>query len=217
MKKFFKLFVPLTMGLFLCSSLLTSCGNDDDDNNGSTEYFYHSGHSYKVIKKNKTWVEAAADAVAMGGYLAEIGSKAEQEAIYKGILDAKISPTYTKVADGGGVGYIWIGANDMANEGKWIWNGANKSGSSTSFWSGSNTGSAVAGAYNNWGGTSANKLNEPDNFTDSSVSPNGQNAAAIGLANWPDGDSSPLGKAGEWNDIADTNKIYYVVEFDEEL
>jgi hypothetical protein len=34
------------------------------------------------------------------------------------------------------------------------------------------------------------------------------------LASWPQGASSPLGVAGEWNDIADTNKIYYVVEIE---
>jgi hypothetical protein len=83
------------------------------------------------------------------------------------------------------------------------------------FWLGNNTGSAIAGAYVNWGGKAAGKFNEPDNFTDTQYSPKGQNAAAIGLSKWPAGSSSPLGIAGEWNDIAESNKLYYIVEFDE--
>jgi uncharacterized repeat protein (TIGR02543 family) len=176
--------------------------------------FTHEGHSYRIVKQTKTWAEAAADAVSLGGYLAEIGSKAEQEAIQRAIQQSGISPNYTSVADGGGIGYIWTGATDVTSEGTWLWNGTGKSGTFPAFWTGSNTGSAVSGSYVNWGGTADGKLNEPDNFTNSGVSPKGQNAAAIGLTSWPSGSSSPLGRAGEWNDIAETNRIYYLVEFD---
>jgi hypothetical protein len=205
--------------LLLASGFLAagySCGKDGDDDGKEGELtFTHEGHSYRIVKQTKTWAEAAADAVSLGGYLAEIESKAEQEAIQRAIQQSGISPSYTKVADGGGIGYIWIGATDgMTSEGTWIWNGARKSGTFSVFWIGNNKGGAIAGSYVNWGGTADGKLNEPDNFTDSGVSPKGQNAAAIGLANWPSGSSSPLGRAGEWNDIAETNKIYYLVEFD---
>ncbi|MDR2955065.1 MAG: hypothetical protein LBV43_08285 [Prevotella sp.] len=206
-------FIAALLALFMLAGY--SCSDDDDKpEDETTDYFYYGEHSYLIVKKTKTWVEAAADAVSLGGYLVEIESKAEQDAVYKAIQDSKISSTYTKVTDGGGIGYIWIGATDRYQEGTWIWNGGNQSGTFPMFWFGSNAGSAVGGSYVNWGGTAAGSLNEPDNFTDTTYSPNGQNAAAIGLAKWPAGSSDELGRAGEWNDIAETNKLYYIVEFD---
>lgn len=195
-----------------------SCSKDGDDDNATPYDFIYGGHSYQVVKTSKTWTEAAADAVAKGGYLVEIGSKGEQDAVYKSISNAGISTTYTTVNDGGGIAYIWIGATDRASEGSWMWNGANNTTGGTAFWEGTASGKAVNNSYVNWGGTSISKLNEPDNFKDAQLSPNGQNVAAIGLANWPEGSSSKdaLGVAGEWNDIADTNKLYYVIEFDKE-
>jgi hypothetical protein len=80
------------------------------------------------------------------------------------------------------------------------------------FWIGNNSGTALA--YANWGGKASGKQNEPDNYTDSQYSPKGQHVAAIGLAKWPAGSSTELGKAGEWNDIAETNKLYYVIELE---
>ncbi len=192
-----------------------SCSDDDNsDDNKTSDYFYYADHSYLIVKELKTWTDAAADAVSKGGYLVEIGSKAEQDVVYQGIVDAGISATYVSVPDGGGTAYIWIGATDRANEGGWLWNGKNSQSGGTSFWEGKANGYAVNQSYYNWGGKASGTLNEPDNFTDSEVSPNGQNAAAIGLAKWPTGTSVELGKAGEWNDIAETNKIYYIIEFD---
>lgn len=205
-------------GILFLGLIGVSCSDDDDDNKGKEADFFHFGdHSYKIIQKNKTWTDAAADAVDMGGYLVEIGSKEEQDAIYDAIQKSGISPAYTEVPDGGGIGYIWIGATDRYAEKSWVWNGTNANGTFPLFWLGGKGGSVVGKRYVNWGGTSAGKTNEPDNFTDAFYSPKGQNAAAIGLASWPAGSSSPLGKAGEWNDIAETNKIYYIVEFDSNL
>ncbi len=44
-----------------------------------------------------------------GGYLVEIGSQGEQDAVWKAIRDAGVSSSYTSVNDGGGVAYVWIG------------------------------------------------------------------------------------------------------------
>ena len=206
----------MMLGALLCGIVTTGCVEKADPEEPS-KYFYHDGHSYMIVKQKRNWVEAAADAVANGGYLAEIGSQAEQSAIWQAILKEGIPSSYVAVLDGGGIGYIWIGAGDKwsdDDEGDWIWNGANKSGAFTLFWYGGKTGVAINGSYVNWGGTSKGSRNEPDNFTDSNLSPNGQNAAAIGLASWPAGSSSPLGIAGEWNDIAESNMLYYVIEFD---
>jgi hypothetical protein len=163
---------------------------------------------YTVVKQLKNRAEAEADAVSRGGYLVEIGSQEEQDIVYKAIRDAGISSSYTSVGDGGGIAYVWIGAKASAAR-EWKWHGTDDV-----FWNGDNDGSAVNGSFVNWGGKSKGNLNEPDDFTDSSLAPQGQDAAAIGLASWPKGASSPLGVAGEWNDIASSNKIYYVVEID---
>jgi hypothetical protein len=156
----------------------------------SGNYIYHGGHSYLIVKEKRTWQAAVADAQSRGGYLVEIGNAAEQTAVYNAVK-AAVSATYTQAPDGGGVAYVWLGGHDSGSEGTWIWN------SGTSF------------GYTNWG------AREPDNYTDNSVSPNGQDYAALGLEAWPKGNGS-YGKAGQWNDIAGTNQLYYVVEFDEE-
>ncbi len=190
--------------MLMSVSAICSCSKND----GPSE-FEHGGHSYLIVKSLKNWAAAAEDAVSRGGYLVEIDSQAEQNAVYKAVRDAGVSSSYTSVADGGGVAYVWIGARATA-ERLWTW-----SGSDNAFWNGNNNGSAVNDSYVNWGGKSKGSFNEPDDFTDSSVSPGGQDAAAIGLANWPKGSASTLGVAGEWNDIANTNKLYYVVEFED--
>jgi len=210
MKKFLKPFAYMAIAVITATSY--SCSKDDK----TSLEFEHDGHRYLIVKELKTWTDAAKDAVAKGGYLVEIGSQAEQDAVYQGIKNAGISSTYTKVNDGGGIAYVWIGAMAISTQGlrSWIWNGANAGGTFPMFWFGNENGSAVGGNYFNWGGKSAGKTNEPDNFTHPSLAPNGQSVAAIGLASWPEGSSSPLGVAGEWNDIAHTNKLYYIIEFD---
>lgn len=151
-----------------------------------------SGIKYEIIKEKLNWVDAAACAVSRGGKLAEINSKAEQDSLFKYVNKAGIVAANTVAPDGGGASYLWLGANDRAEEGKWIWDGDNN-GASVQFWQGTKTGSAVGGLYNNWG-------NEPDDF---------QNQDCLGLAftNWP------LGVAGQWNDVKESNTLYYIIEY----
>jgi hypothetical protein len=188
----------------LCVTAVFSCKDDDKEKEKESAYFYHSGHSYLIVRESKTWDEASGDARARGGYLVEIGSQGEQDAVYDAITKSGISTTYASVQDGGGAAYIWIGASDKATEGKWIW-----AESATEFWNGDKTGSAVESRYSNWGGTKSGTKNEPDDY-------DGQDAAAIGLAKWPAGVNAELGVAGEWNDIDVKNRLYYIIEFDEE-
>ncbi|MFH1160826.1 MAG: T9SS type A sorting domain-containing protein [bacterium] len=174
--------------------------------------FTYNGKTYEVVKEMKNWVNAAACAVERGGYLIEIGDQGEQAAVYDAIINgAGVSPNYTVVPDGGGIAYVWIGATDKEIEGTWLWDGDN-SGTGVNFWNGQGVaggggGSAVGGAYINWGGMSTGVPNEPDNFG------SGQDAAAIALAGWPSG-TTLLGIAGEWNDISLSNAIYFVIEID---
>jgi hypothetical protein len=174
--------------------------------------FNYSGKKYEIVKEMKSWAVAAACAVERGGSLLEINDAAEQDTIFKALINgAKISSTYTQVPDGGGTAYIWIGATDKITEGTWLWNGNNDS-SGINFWNGQGAagaggGSAVGGKYVNWGGTSKGTVNEPDDFGAN------QDGGAIALAGWPLG-TTMLGSAGEWNDISITNTIYYVIEID---
>lgn len=155
--------------------------------------FSYNGANYEVVKENKTWVDAAACAVDRGGFLAEIDDQAEQDAIYAELGSASITNSNTVAPDGGGASYVWIGGNDLGTEGEWIWDGDND-GSGNQFWQGTASGTVVGGLYNNWG-------NEPDNFG------SGQDGLGLALTSWP------FGSAGQWNDVADLNTLYYVIEY----
>jgi len=177
----------------------------------ATDYSFTIGSKhYKLVKTKKSWVDAAAWAVQDGGYLVEIGSKAEQNGIWSAIQASGVSFTYTSVGDGGGVAYIWIGATDKNTEGTWLWDGDND-GQGINFYTGQGSwgagnGAAVGGAYINWGGANTGTTNEPDDYGSN------QDAAGIGLEPWP---ASGMGNiAGEWNDIDKANTLYFIVEYD---
>ena len=178
----------------------------------ATDYSFTIGSKqYKLVKTQKSWVDAAAWAVQDGGYLAEIGSLAEQTGIWNAIQASGVSTTYTVVNDGGGIAYIWIGATDKNTEGTWIWDG-DDNGQGLNFYTGQGSwgaggGSAVNGAYFNWGGTNTgNGSNEPDDYGSS------QDAAGIGMEAWPAPGTGNI--AGEWNDIDKSNTLYFIVEYD---
>lgn len=176
--------------------------------------FTVNGKSYKIITTQKTWADAAAWAVQDGGYLVHINSQLEQDSIWAAIQASGISTSYTTVNDGGGIAYIWIGATDNNTEGTWLWDG-NNDGLGDNFYSGQGQngtggGAAINNAFINWGGISASgnfSSNEPDDYMSN------QDAAAIALDGWPGG-SGTLGLASEWNDIAITNSLYFIVEYE---
>ncbi|WP_343642295.1 C-type lectin domain-containing protein [Chryseobacterium sp.] len=76
-------------------------------NNIST--FSYNGKEYEIIRELKTWENAAACAKQRGGYLVEINSADEQNAVYNAILSSGISSNYISVSDGGGIAYLWVG------------------------------------------------------------------------------------------------------------
>lgn len=155
--------------------------------------FVYNGNTYEIIKENKTWIDAAACAVERGGYLTEINDASEQDAIYFELnTNANIDVNNTIAPDGGGGSYVWLGANDLQEEGAWMWDGHHDN-NGVQFWQGTTSGNPVGGLYSNWG-------NEPDNW-------NGQDALAISLNGWP------LGLASQWNDVDHTNELYFVVEY----
>jgi len=156
--------------------------------------FVYDNKNYEIVQETKTWVEAAACAVARGGKLVEVNDEAEQDELFLQLGNAAIVNANTIAPDGGGGAYVWIGGNDLTTEGEWFWDGDNDN-AGDQFWQGDATGNAVGGLYNNWG-------NEPDNAGD-------QDALGLSLDGWP------LGVAGEWNDVVATNALYYVIEYPE--
>jgi len=155
--------------------------------------FTYDGKTYEIIKENKTWVNAAACAVNRGGYLAEVNSVEENTAIFSQLALAGVTAADTPAADGFS-SYVWLGGNDISNEGNWGWNGNNDA-AATAFWQGNFTGSAINGNYNNWGN------NEPDNWD------TGQDGLGMAVVTFPNG------PAGSWNDVKHTNALYFVVEY----
>lgn len=105
--------------------------------------FEFNGKSYEIVSQNKTWVAAAACAVAKGGYLAEINNAAEQAGVFSAITNLNIDPANTASSDGFS-SYVWLGGNDIASEGNWVWNGDNNA-VTTPFWIGTASGTLVAG------------------------------------------------------------------------
>ena len=151
-----------------------------------TANMIYGNHQYELVTTAKTWAEASQYAFAQGGHLAYVESSAENSALRDFLLP--LSANFPAVSDGGGARYVWLGGNDIALEGVWRW--------------ASNT--AISG-YTNWG--SGPLGGEPDNYQGA------QDAMAMGLTVWPY-PSGGLGQAGQWNDINENNKIYFLVEWD---
>jgi hypothetical protein len=178
-----------SLALFAALSSNAQCLADSAAN---IVFFNYEGKVYEIVKETKNWADAATCAVERGGSLVEINSQEEQDTIWSALQIAGITLPNTTAPDGGGSAYLWIGGNDLAAEGAWVWDG-NADGLSVQFWQGTASGNPVGGHFNNWG-------NEPDDFNGN------QDNLGLALNNWP------LGIAGQWNDIASTNELYYVIE-----
>ncbi len=177
------------VGIMMVSFAKSQCVGDE----ANVYSFTYNGTNYEIVKENLYWENAATCALTRGGFLTEINSQEEQDTIFYHVNNAGITASNTVAPDGGGASYLWIGGNDMAVEGDWLWDGDN-TGTSTQFWQGTSSGSPVGGLYNNWG-------NEPDDFG------TGQDGLGFAFTNWP------LGVAGQWNDVDDANTLYYIIEY----
>ncbi len=179
--------ILISQFVLLGQNLSAQCANE-----ANIYSFTIGGANYEIVKENLTWVDAAACAVERGGFLTEIYSQEQQDSIFYHLNNAGIDPANTVAPDGGGASYVWIGGNDIAVEGEWIWNG-NNDGEGLQFWQGDYNGHPVNDLYNNWG-------DEPDDW-------NGQDGLGLAITDWP------LGDAGQWNDVDDSNDLYYVIEY----
>lgn len=108
-----------------------------------------SGTFYQIVGTHGasiTWAEALADAKSRcynghPGYLAMIGSEAENDFIHSRIQDA---PSYAANDN------AWIGAVDFTEEGTFGWLGPKKEARGIVFWVGGEDGTAWEDAYSNW-------------------------------------------------------------------
>lgn len=175
--------------------------------------FIYDGHNYLVSQTKRTWQAAATDSASRtfagaAGHLAIIESAAENQAIFSALLANIPSSQFSQTIapDGGNGSYVWIAANDIVTDGTWVWDGDGTGPTPPiPFFQGTGaSGASIGGRYQNFGHypTLATQW-EPDNAVSGL-----QDAAGIGLANWP------RGFAGEWNDVQPTNSLWYVIEFD---
>ncbi|MCH7534542.1 MAG: T9SS type A sorting domain-containing protein [Bacteroidetes bacterium] len=190
------------LGIFIILALATDSQGQCVTELDSIYTFIYAGKSYEIIKEPKTWVDAAACAVERGGYLAEINSKEENDTLDNHTIYAGINGDSTKAFDGGNGAYLWIGGNDFIVDGDWYWDGDNDTVGTMFFQGDYDFGTAVGGLYNNWPELfeGLEWYKEPDGGTS-------QNALGFSLDGWPNG------FWGEWNDIMESNTLYYVIEY----
>lgn len=128
-----------------------------------------TGHYYRQVD-NVTWAQAETYAVSVGGHLVSINNQAEQDWLMTNFT----------------LSGLWIGFNDRAVEGTWVWS----------------SGEPVT--YTDWVPL------EPNNCTfcgppdGNGPLPQGEDAAVM---NWTD----PAGSVG-WNDLADVGRHQAIVE-----
>lgn len=155
------------------------------------------GHSYSLFNTLKTWEEARSYASSIGGYLVSVDSYSEAVDIYSRLQSAlSVDDLASSISqDGGGASYIWLGGNDVAEEGIWRWSENN-----STVWD-------IGGEFG-WGNGALGA--EPDDA-------GGQDYMALGMTNWPNGfaDNQGIGNAGQWNDLSGTNQLYFLVETDQ--
>lgn len=186
---------------------LRGSGRYDDislSSRNAVSEFAFGRHTYEIIKNPLTWQNAKSDADSKNGYLVNIGSKLENDEIYARLYEYVLQSEYsnTDSSDGGNASYVWIGGNDLDSEGSWLWDNTHMQ-----FWSGTQTGNAVNSRFNNWGIGNDDAQHEPDNASE-------QDALAIALNEWTLG-SGNLGQISQWNDLATSNTLFYIVEYDD--
>ncbi len=86
---------------------------------------HDSGHDYYLLAQS-TWTDAEAQAASMNGHLATVNNAAE---------NAFIVDTFGPTVDGYSRASLWIGLNDIDNEGQFVWV-SGESVAYTNWWSG---------------------------------------------------------------------------------
>lgn len=177
--------------------LFSNTGFSQCANEANIYSFQYNGHTYEVVRENKTWTDASICAVSRNGYLAEINDVTEQNEIFNQLTN-NASINISNTQNQFGTASVWIGGSDAVTEGDWLWDG-NNDGTGAQFWEGGPSGMPIGGLYTNWGISPA----EPDNS-------GGQDRLTIII-------KPTATNFGLWNDLISTNTIYYLIESDSGL
>ena len=209
--------VAVLAGMSLAVSLLSPNLQAQTHSSQLTSSSSSESKTYRLYKTAKTYQQAKDFAESQSidgysGYLSIIDSSTENTRI-KNWLSNSISTsefTNTSANDGGGSAYVWLGGDDRDSEGSWYWQHPTAAGFPKQFWEGDFSGQGIDGVYTNWG-TVDGEQNEPDDYEFS------QDALAFALQTWPNPALNygfELGTAGQWNDVNESNSLYFIVEFD---
>lgn len=154
------------------------------DKNPGNPYFAQTNNFYQGTTDFASWSTASANAAQAGlngvpelkGHLATITSQAENDFVF-GLLTSS----------------SWLGGSDNEVEGQWRWVEGPEAGQQ--FWQGLVGGSAVNGAYTNWGAGEPNQFfgpGNPENY-------------------------AHMRADGFWNDLPQTDNLNYIIEWGGDL
>jgi hypothetical protein len=179
----------------LAAQPVTATGEASSFPGAVVTWIGESGNTYGLYKEPKTWGEAEQFARSLGAYIVKIDSESENREVFAAVSRNISQPEIGayKAPDGGRASYVWLGASDAQTEGAWKW---------------AKDGSALSTTRSEWG--SGGGITEPDNS-------NNQDYLAMALESWPSaslGTGFTIGTAGKWNDIAGTNRLFFVLEKD---
>ena len=149
----------------------------------------YNAHTYAMTTGAMTFAEAKSAAAALGGYLTTINTKAENT-----FLTNTFYAAYGNKA-------LWIGANDIAEEGTWVWDNGSTSGDDN--------------MTDNICGSGCDATVIPKVYSDATW--------ANGTQKWNNNEPNNLGNedcanitnsSGFWNDLPCTHNQYGIIEFD---
>ncbi len=133
-----------------------------------------NGHYYMVTDQTMTWTDADTLATSLGGYLATVQSAAENDFLRDNFFPDNVPGNTSQI--------FWIGLNDAANEGTFVWSNGEPVG------------------YTNF------EPGEPNNYTGGAIgTPDGEDYVAI---NWYYGNAVGGAVYGSWNDTPNAGTTF---------
>ena len=96
-----KKITPIIFGIFLLTACLFLTGSA-----AAYTWYSYGGSEYSLTEETGSWTDAEAEAVDQRGHLVAINSQAEQDFLMNQFGDND---------------NFWIGFNDAAVEGSWVW------------------------------------------------------------------------------------------------